>query len=41
MADMAVGEKTKYDRTPFLASRFKDEKCTLNDSKENKLLSKI
>ena len=41
LADMALGVKTKYDRTPFLANRFSNTNSNHLDMKDQKALSKI
>ena len=41
LADMAVGVKTKYDRTPFVANRFSNKNSSSHEMNDEKILSKI
>ena len=41
LADMAVGVKTKYDRTPFVANRFRNKNSSSHEMNDEKILSKI
>ena len=38
---MAVGVKTKYDRTPFVANRFSNKDSSSHEMNDEKILSKI
>ena len=41
LADMALGVKTKYDRTPFLAKRFSKGNSNQLEIMDGKVQSKI